>query len=105
MPAAADQHFERPHGPERDQYNEAFVRNNDPRFFVFLQLQIIAKQTTSMFLEIVLLRRKFASGRLRYRAGGPNLAMRMGIAGAHHFAAIFKNLYVTDTRHSTEVRE
>ena len=64
MPAAADQHFERPHGPERDQYNEAFVRNNDPRFFVFLQLQIIAKQTTFMFLEIVLLRRKFARGRL-----------------------------------------
>src|SRR5437870_12792419 len=105
MPAAADQHFERPYRPEGDQYNEAFVRNNDPRFFVFLQLQIIAKQTTSMFLEIVLLRRKLARRRLRYRTGGPNLAMRMRIAGAHHIAAIFKNLYVTDTRHSAELRE
>src|SRR2546430_11033047 len=102
MPAAADQHLERPHGPERYQHHESLVRNNDPRFFVFLKLQIIAKQTTSMVLRVALLRKKFARRRLRYRTGGPDLAMRMRIAGTHHLAAILKNLYVTDGRHRAE---
>src|SRR4051812_24157835 len=98
MPAAADQHLERPHRPERYQYNECFVRNNDPRFLVFLKLQIVAKQTISMFPGVALLCRKFARRRLRYRTGGPNLAMRMRVARTHHFATILKNLYVTDAR-------
>src|SRR3954469_24936570 len=105
MPAAADQHLERPHGPERHHYHESLIRNDDPRFFVFLKLQIIAKQTTSMFPGVALLCRKFARRRLRYRTGGPNLAMRMRVAGAHHFATILKNLYVTDARHRAQFRE
>src|SRR4051794_27112791 len=105
MPAAADQHLERPHRPERHQYHESLIRNNDPRFFVFLEFQIIAKQTTSMFPGVALLPRKFARRRLWYRTRRPDLAMRMRIAGAHHLAAILKNLYVTDARHRAEFRE
>src|SRR3954468_13753547 len=105
MPTAADQHLEWPHRPERHQHHESLVRNNDSRFYVFLELHIIAKQTTSMLRRVALLRRQFARRRLRYRTGGPNLAMRMRVACPHHFATVLKNLYVTDARDRAEFRE
>src|ERR1022692_4871241 len=47
-------------------------------------------------LRVSPLRSEFLGGRLRNRRGRPDLAMRMRIAGAHHGAAVFEDLYVVD---------
>src|SRR6266404_8355599 len=47
-----------------------------------------------MRFQIFTLRDKLAGGLLGNGAGRPDLAVRMGVAGAHHFAAVFENLHV-----------
>src|ERR1700688_10243 len=104
MPTAADEHFERPNCPEWHHDNESFIRRNDPGFLSFLQLEIVAEQTTAVCLGIAVLRRKLARRRLRNGAGRPNLAMRMRIACAHYLAPVLEDLDVADSRHLAELR-
>ena len=44
----------------------------------------------------------FAGGKIRERVVGPDLTVRMGIAGAHQFATIFEDLDVTNPRNLRE---
>src|SRR5579863_3149817 len=65
VPPAAQQHFERPHRPERDQPYEALVTAHHPSCLTLLQPDIVAEQAGSLFFEILSLRIKFADGLFR----------------------------------------
>ena len=56
-----------------------------------------------MLRVVVQLMLGFACRLVRDVLGGPDLAVRMGIAGAHHGAAIFEDLYIADIRPVAEL--
>jgi len=63
---------------------------------LFFERNVIAQKTLLVRLQIRGLRNQFLRGRFRNRRGCPDLAMGMRVAGAHHGATIFENLYVVD---------
>src|SRR5262249_6432912 len=96
MPAAAEQHLERPDRPERHNRDESLVAANDPRVLILFDLDVIAQEAAAVRVGILLLASELACRLLRNRVRRPNLAMWMRIARAHNFAAIFEHLNMTE---------
>jgi len=63
-----------------------------------LACERVAKQATTMRIKIAKLRHLLRQRLIGNVLRRPDLAMGMRIAGAHHRAAIFKNLNVIDFR-------
>ncbi len=91
---ADDKSFKRPHRPERHQHCEAVIAANQPVADLVLEFEVLAKQAGVIRLPVQLERFLFACWFVRQCGVGPNLAMRMRIAGAHHDAAVLEDLNV-----------
>src|SRR6266436_592006 len=105
MAAAANQHFEWPHRPEGHQGKEAFVLANEADLLSLFDIDVVTQQAGVMVAEVVGLAEQFFPWNLRNRTGGPNLAVGMRIACAHHDAAVLENLYVLDLWHRSQFLE
>jgi hypothetical protein len=88
--------FKRPDRPVRHKREKMFVLDDSSGARIFLQPVIIAKQTQPMRIAVGQLRFLLHARNVGDGCGGPDLAMRMGVAGAHHRAAILENLHVID---------
>src|SRR5262245_26301672 len=60
MPPAAQQHFERPHSPERHDRDEAVIAADHTSAFLVFDFDVIAKKATAVYLQILLLGDEFA---------------------------------------------
>ena len=58
--------------------------------------EVIAEQAGAVLLLVGLLRGEFEEGLVGDVLGGPDLAMGVGIGGAHHGAAVLEDLHVVD---------
>src|SRR5215472_15985537 len=96
MGLAADQQLKRPYCPERHQGNELLVFTDDPLARRMLEFDVLTEQA-SVFLTKVFIQPQLLFERLvRNRVIGPDLSMRMWIAGTHHLASILENLDVIE---------
>ena len=102
VPLRDHHRFERPNGPERDHGQEAVVLFNQAFAGRLLEAGVLAQQTTGSRLAPRQLRYLLLDHFVGKRMARPDLAVRMRIAGAHHGAAIFEDLYVVDGRVGAE---
>src|SRR5271168_4768987 len=98
MPPAEHQGLKRPDRPERYQRHNRRTFKYDALPALELQIEVAAQQArpaarAEFFLSLLLARRQIGQFR-----GGPDLAMRMRIAGAHQLAAVFEYLDVPNAR-------
>src|SRR5437588_12091626 len=94
MVLAHDERFEGPHSPKGDDDGKRIVLANHALVASHLQLQVIAQQAGMFFRVIRQQRFVFACRKIRERSVGPDLAVRVRVAGAHELAAILENLNV-----------
>jgi len=107
VPAAAKQHLKWPYRPEGHNRDKRVVTENDSLLFCLFECDVVAEQTGMVAVAVAILQGEFAGRRFGDSAGRPDLAMGMGIAGAHHFAAILENLhmlYACNSREFTGLR-
>jgi hypothetical protein len=88
--------FKRPDRPEGNERDPRFVLGDDAILLVHFQLKVVEQQRPMMCGKVFGLCDEFSSRFAGDVLGGPYLAMRMGIAGAHHGTAVLKDLNVTD---------
>src|SRR5271165_336262 len=105
MASAAYQSLEGPYCPEGHQRNEAFVGVRQAHLLSFLQCNIVTQKAAAVGFLISMLRNQLFFWRFWNRCRRPNLAVGVGIAGAHHGAAILENLYVSDIFQVAEFAE
>ena len=90
-----DQRLERPHGPERHQRHEVGVFQDDAFIAASLDLEVVAEQAGAGLRSV----RTLASQLLRRLIGdrfvGPDLPVRMGVAGTHHRPTVLEDLNVS----------
>lgn len=102
-PAADYQGLERPHRPEGHQGHEVLVLADEPRsIFLHLQNQVVAEQCVACLIVISKLHFLLSCDFGRQVLGGPDLPMRVGVAGAHHGPAVLEDLNVIDERERTQ---
>jgi hypothetical protein len=98
-----DERFEWPNGPEGDNDQEEIVGFDGALAGRALEAGVFAEKTRAAGgvpgLERMLLFRDLVGDGVV----GPDLAMRVGIGGAHHGAAVFENLNVIDKRTGAEI--
>src|SRR5437879_4406621 len=85
--------LERPYGPKRHERIEPVVFRNESGSRLPLQRQIVAKQAALMAGVVFRLGMTLFYRFVRQALVGPNLAVRVRIACAHHRPAVLKNLY------------
>src|SRR6266550_923734 len=90
------QGFKRPDCPEGYQNGEVLIFEDDPFVALPFEGQIVAEQARMLRRLVLLLRQLFLGGFIGQAGTGPDLTVRMGIAGAHHGPAILKDLNVID---------
>src|SRR5580704_17572362 len=96
--AGEHQSLERPHCPERHQDDEFFVLANDALILLQLDFQGATKQAGVLLAEIRALIRYFGGGFVGNVFGRPDLAVGMGISGAHHGPAVLEDLHMMNFR-------
>src|SRR4051794_1070017 len=96
MALRQEQDFERPNRPEWYKCNEVIVFTDDTAGFLFLDSQVLTKNTATPVRPEIAKRTQFLAVLVRQGFIGPDLTMGMRITGAHHFAAIFEDLHGID---------
>ena len=91
-----DEGFKGPDGPPRDNDEEVVVLANDADLFFRFDLEVVAEQAGVFLGELCLERFGLLGGLVGDVLGGPDLAVGMGIAGAHHGAAVLEDLHVVE---------
>ena len=94
--AGEDHGFEGPDGPPGNEGGEVAVFDDDSIAGGALGGEIAAEQAGAFFGEVGLLGFGFQGWFVGDVAGGPDLAVGVGVAGAHHGSAIFEDLDVVD---------
>src|ERR1044071_9783518 len=93
---SAEHYLEGPDRPERDEGAEMIVSRKEAVFtFVFLA-DVIGQQGALVLVEIVMLRRKFLDWLVGNMTARADLAVRVRIGSAHHFAFVLEDLHVID---------
>src|SRR5450631_2761652 len=105
MTAAAQQHFKRPHRPKGNHCHKPFIAADDASPLALLQRNIVAQETASVLGATFALGIELARWLFWNRCRGPNLAMRVRVTGAHHFATVFENLNVVDSGERSQFAE
>src|SRR5882724_5200604 len=82
------QSFKRPDCPERHENGEVLVFEDDPFAPLSFQSQVVAEKARMPSRSVLLLRQLFLGGLVGQAGAGPDLTVWMGIAGAHHGAAV-----------------
>ena len=106
MTPREQQHLKRPNRPPRNQRREVLILKDDASLICRegpLGLKVVAQQATIRAGHMVKLRLGLDGRLVRHKSGGPDLAVRMRIAGAHHGPAILKDLHVLDRVHSANL--
>jgi len=100
MAAADQQYLKGPDRPPGDQSHEVLILEDDAGRFVFLRglfgSQVVAQQAMAGAGEMLALGRDLGDRLVGNKAAGPDLAVGMRIAGAHHRAAVLEDLHVLD---------
>src|SRR6185437_8145656 len=98
MASATEEDFKWPGRPKRHIRNKTVILADNAKLFPRLERHVVAQQATAVGVAISLLRTQFSLGSFGNGSRCPDLAMRMGVAGAHHRAAILKNLHMVHAR-------
>ena len=98
MGAAQHQRFERPDRPKRNERDKFLVLTNNALALLDLEFKDVTKQAGVVQPAISTLVGYLGHRLIGDMFGGPYLTVRMGIAGPHHGAAVFKDLDVTNLR-------
>ena len=93
---AEQQDLERPDGPEGYQGGEVIVFKDDAVVGGLFRNQVFAEQAMAGEGEVFALGPGFGGGLVGNEASGPDLAVGMGVACAHHGAAILEDLDVVE---------
>src|SRR6185437_14118807 len=94
--AADDECFKRPNRPPGNKRDEVIVFEDDAALPGALLAQVFAKQTAAGAIEIITLAGGLGGRLIGNVVCGPDLAVRMRVAGAHQDAAVFEDLDVAD---------
>src|SRR5712692_10420678 len=95
---ADDKGFKGPDRPEWHEGSKLLVFTNDALLESGLDLQVLAEQASSVPLPIIEKRRSLFRGLIGNGSVGPNLAVWMRVARAHHGATIFEDKDIIDPR-------
>src|SRR5437868_15150954 len=90
-----NQNFKGPDSPEGNQYREEFVLANHSGSVSSLQAQVRAKHTLAASVDELEHRALLACRMVGHVLVGPDLAVRMWVAGPHHLAPVLEDLDVT----------
>src|ERR1700688_2914135 len=96
--AGEHQGLEGPHCPEGHQDDKFFVLANDALVLLELDFQGVTEQAGVLLAEIRVLIRYFGCGFVGNVFSRPDLAVRMGVAGAHHRPTVLEDLYMANFR-------
>ncbi len=91
-----DEEFEGPDGPEGYECDPGVVFSDDAIALGAFELEIGGEELLVVGGAIVELGGEFEGGLVGDVLGGPDLAVGMGVAGAHHGTAVFEDLHVLD---------
>ncbi len=94
--AGEDDGFEGPDGPEGDEGDPGVVGSYDALLLLPLEGEVVGEEWGGVGGEVVLLGGELEGGLVGDVLGGPDLAVGMGVTGAHHGAAVFEDLHVAD---------
>ena len=101
MPSRQNHHLKRPDRPERNHGDKARIGLHHALGRFFFEGEVVAQKDRLLFREVHLLAGEFCNNLIGDRPAGPDLTMRMGIAGPHHRAAVLEDLHVVDVIAST----
>ena len=91
-----EEEFEGPDGPEGDERDPGFVLGDDAVALRELEGQVGGEELLVVLGVVGELGGEFEGGLVGDVFGGPDLAVGMGVAGAHHGAAVLEDLDVVD---------
>src|ERR1035441_2364702 len=103
MAARHQEDFEWPHSPPRDQSHEVLILKDDSLIGGPLRFNVVAEQAVAGAGKMVALCVGLGGWFVGHKAGGPDLTVRVRVAGAHHSAAILKDLHVLDPVQTAEL--
>ncbi len=103
--AGEHQGLERPDCPEGHQDDKFFVLADDALVLLQLDFQGVTEQAGVVQAAIRALIGHFGRGFVGNVFCGPDLAVGMGIAGAHHGPAVLEDLHMTNFRAATKFFE
>jgi hypothetical protein len=101
--AGEDDGFEGPDGPEGDDGDPGGVFSHDAGLLLQLEGEVIGEEWGGVGGEVVLLGGELEGWLVGDVLGGPDLAVGVRVGGAHHGAAVFEDLHVTDIGTGTEL--
>jgi len=92
-----------PDGPERDEGNPMAVRGDNAFALDQLEGKVVREEGAAVLIEVTGLRSALCCGLVGDVFGGPDLAVRVGIARAHHGSPILEYLDIADAWAGTEL--
>src|SRR5438045_3746620 len=96
MSPADNDDLEGPDRPIRHKNDELLIGKDNPFFTFQFKIEVITEKAAPLLLTVFLLYPQLLRRFIGDTCAGPDLTMRMGIAGSHHGAAVLEYLNVID---------